>query len=190
MQNVIVKEHPSDKYSPRTYYNAKSADLTVAFATDFSTAGERCTRKAADGKYVACPLQDDSDTDALSKILIGAIDEFKAKTINVAGNGIYTLSEIGCSQSFINDFIFEVIAKTHAARPISKIFTGGQTGVDLAGAVAAVALGIPAEITLPKGFMQRDERKIDSAHSAEEILNQIADGVSGLAFQAKRSRKP
>lgn len=52
MKKLIIKESTSSKYTPRTYYNAKSADLTVAFAVDFSTAGERCTHKAAGANIV------------------------------------------------------------------------------------------------------------------------------------------
>jgi hypothetical protein len=34
-----VLEHPSGKYPPRTFVNARDATCTVAFALDFSTAG-------------------------------------------------------------------------------------------------------------------------------------------------------
>ena len=47
----------SSSYAPRTQVNASSADLTVAFATDYATAGERLTMKMAGYRYVAVPLE-------------------------------------------------------------------------------------------------------------------------------------
>lgn len=45
MINVI--ENDSPKYSPRTYFNAKAAELTVAIASDFTTVGEKLTNVRA-----------------------------------------------------------------------------------------------------------------------------------------------
>ena len=48
-----IIENKSSSYAPRTFANAKSADLTIAFAIDFGTAGEQLTKKAAGQRYVA-----------------------------------------------------------------------------------------------------------------------------------------
>lgn len=45
----------------------------------------------------------------------------------------------------------------HKEEPITKIYTGGQTGVDQAGVIAALALSIPVEVNMPIGFKRRSE---------------------------------
>lgn len=44
LYNVV--EHRSDKYPPRTFENVEKSDGTIRFATDFNSAGEKCTLKA------------------------------------------------------------------------------------------------------------------------------------------------
>ena len=65
----------------------------------------------------------------------------------------------------------------HQYRKIHKIYSGGQTGTDMAGAVAAWYLSIPACITLPKGFVQRHEDGVDVQHSKEFIIQSIEEQV-------------
>ena len=50
--DVTYRETCSPRYHDRTVINASWADLTVAFAIDFGTAGERLTRKAAGDRYL------------------------------------------------------------------------------------------------------------------------------------------
>ncbi len=170
---VIVKEHTSAKYTPRTYFNAKSGDVTVAFAVDLSTAGEKLTHKAAEDRYIGFLLEENTESIDLARKLYKFMKFKNAKTLNIAGNGIYTLSKFSCSQEHINDFVLSVIEKVHEHWPIQKIFTGGQTGVDLAGAVVAKYLNIDALITLPKGYIQRFEDKVDIVQSKEDVEQQI-----------------
>lgn len=47
MSKIIYIEDSSRDYNHRTYVNALNADATIAFAIDFSTSGEKCTKKAA-----------------------------------------------------------------------------------------------------------------------------------------------
>ena len=54
--SIVVRETVSPKYHDRTVMNAREADLTVAFAVDFSTAGEKLTREAAGDRYLAIGL--------------------------------------------------------------------------------------------------------------------------------------
>ncbi len=175
----IIKEHFSDRYSPRTYYNANSSDLTIAFAVDMHTKGELLTKKAAADKYIGFQLDDRlTAQDAADKILKDIINKNKHRkipiqSINIAGNGIYTLVKQQCSQEFINLFVFNVLDKVHAQYPIKKIYSGGQTGVDLAGIVAADVLEINFEMTLPKGFQQRNAQGIDHLNTHEMIVNQV-----------------
>ncbi|NCP98419.1 hypothetical protein GW796_00900 [archaeon] len=186
---VIVQEHTSEKYSPRTYFNAKSGDVTLALAVNLETAGEKLTHKAAGDKYIGFLLTDDTETITVARELYKFMKAKNAKTLNIAGNGIYTLSSHNCSQEHINNFVCDVIEKVHQYWPIEKIYTGGQTGVDLSGAVVAKYLGIDALITLPKGYIQRFENKIDITQSKEDVENQIEKWVNLLKNQDKKINK-
>jgi hypothetical protein len=183
-----IREHVSHKYTPRTYYNAKSADLTLALAVDLNTAGELCTHKAAGDKYIGFKLDDSIDDLTISKELYKVMKANNVKKLNIAGNGIYTLAKYDCNQEFINLFTYNVISRIHQHLKIEKIFTGGQTGVDLAGAVTGYLLEIPTEVTLPNGYLQRFEDKIDVNGSYEKVFEQIHNGAINILNKIKQSR--
>lgn len=166
-----IVEHSSDLYKPRTLHNAQSADLTVAFAIDFTTAGERLTKKAANWRYVAISLNMESIEAA--RILYKACRHFNVSTLNVAGNGIYSLAEFGWTQESLNQWIFDVIALVHKHRPFDKIISGGQTGVDLAGGVAAESLSVTCVMTLPKGLIQRDINSKTITQTQKELMDKV-----------------
>lgn len=170
---VNIQEHTSEKYTPRTYFNAKSGDVTLALAVDLNTAGEKLTHKAAGEKYIGFLLTEESKPIEIAHELYKFMKYKKAKTLNIAGNGIYTLNKYGCDQLHINNFLCDIIELVNQHIKIEKIFTGGQTGVDLAGAVVAQYLNIEALITLPKGYIQRFENKLDIKQSKKDIENQI-----------------
>ena len=48
-----IVAHRSPSYVPRTRENADTADLTIAVAADYSSAGERLTKRSAGSKYLA-----------------------------------------------------------------------------------------------------------------------------------------
>ena len=183
---LILNQHKSSSYAPRTWHNASSGDVTVAFAVDLNTAGERLTHKAAGEKYIGFKLEDSTDAIDLAKLLYKKMKKDNAKTLNIAGNGIYTLSKHNCSQDFINHFVYEVINQVHQYHPIEKIFTGGQTGVDMAGAIAGIQLGIPVEITFPHGYMQRFEDKKDIIQTEQDILEQIRIRLENLNINLEK----
>lgn len=174
-----ILEHTSSSYGPRTYVNAKSAELTVAFAADFTTAGERLTHKAAGDRYLSIPLEEDPLQAA--RVLYKALRDGGAHTLNVAGNGIYTLARHGWTQERVNAYLYAVLAKVHEHWPLHHVRSGGQTGVDLAGVVAAYALGIDAEALLPKGFVQRGTDKVDRAVGEAGVRAQVESGAAVLA---------
>ena len=146
-------EHKSPKYPPRTIHNAKSADLTVAIALDFTTFGEKLTHDAAGEKFVAIELGKDI-REAAKDLYIQCRDR-GVKVLNVAGNGEYTTNEHGWNQDRINLYVYQVMALVHKHHPLEMVISGGQTGADFAGGVAAEVLGIPGVMTFPKGFLQR-----------------------------------
>jgi hypothetical protein len=163
---LMVKETKSSKYPPRTFYNANNSDLTVAFAVDLNTLGEQLTKKAAGpNKYIGISLSQPLNINLLYDI----IGDKNAKILNIAGNSIHTLNKYGISQDQINMYILNIIQQIHNMYQINKILTGGQSGVDLAGAVAGYKCGIPVEVNMPKGFIQRNINGIDISHTKEEI---------------------
>ena len=137
MKTLSLIEHNAGTYGPRTWINAGESQATCAFAVDFETAGERLTRKAAGVKYTHVDLKDGA-LDAqhavrAARTLYRFLNERDARVLNVAGNGIYTLSEHGISQARIDLFLTSVISKVHEYFKLSRILCGGQTGADLAG---------------------------------------------------------
>lgn len=167
-----ILEHSSSSYGPRTYANAKEADVTIALAVDYTTAGEKLTHKAAGDKYLALKINTSMDI-VLARILFLHMRKYNCKSINVAGNGIFTLTKHGINQEYINRTLYNIISLVSTHLPINHIYCGGQTGVDLAGAIAGYKLGIDTTVLLPKGFKQRHEDGIDVNHTYEEILAQI-----------------
>jgi hypothetical protein len=146
-------EHKSPQYPPRTTHNAKSADLTVAFAVDFTTYGEELTKDKAGEKYIAIDLG--KDIREAAKALYVQCRDRGVRVLNIAGNGEYTTNDHGWNQDRINLWVYQVLALVHKHHPLEMVISGGQTGVDFAGGVAAEVLGIDAIMTFPKGYLQR-----------------------------------
>lgn len=184
MSSFSVKEHKSSSYAPRTYHNATTADLTVAFAIDFSTAGERLTKKAANGNYVAIDLS--LEPIEAARLLYKVCKKHDVKVLNVAGNGIYTLYKKDWNQQSINHYLYEVISLVNQHWPLKGIISGGQSGVDLAGGVVAKYSGIPCEMTYPKGFVMRFEDGRDVQMSEKEILTIVDQWVNILESDLDR----
>lgn len=168
-RQLEIVAHKSASYAPRTFHNARSADLTVAFAVDFSTRGEALTRRAAgDGRYISLSLA--GDPRAGARALYALCRSINCKTLNVAGNSIRTLNLHGWSQEQCNNYIYDVLRLVCTHWQIQLIVSGGQTGADLAGGVAGVALDIPVRMTLPAGLLQRPENGPDRRHTQTEII--------------------
>lgn len=178
---VKLVEHKSSSYAPRTYVNAAAGDITLVVAIDHTTAGEKCTRKAVgdDNKLFAVTPRK-QDKLSTSRLLFAKLRKMDAHTINVAGNGIYTFSKHGATQEAVNQYVYDILKPVADHWNIEKIVSGGQTGTDMAGAVAAVALGIPVVMTFPKGFKQRFQDGVDITQLEDMIYRQIEDGVEAL----------
>lgn len=168
---ITINEHKSSSYAPRTYLNAASADITLAIAADFSTAGEKLTKKAAADKYIHFSMNENPLVCA--RKLYKFMKDRGATSINVAGNGIYTMTKFGYSQKDCNKFLLDVLSPIHEHLGITKLVSGMQTGMDLSAAVVAEILGIDFVGTLPNGFKQRHESGLDVSHTQQEILEQI-----------------
>lgn len=173
----IVYTRSKGGYQQRTRENANAegVDFTLAFAVDFSTYGERATAKAAGDYYVPLdiPVLKDGGADLSQKAVDRLVsdvreylsdDFFKGEScgLNIAGNGIYTLSSRGVTQEQADELVLKVLDGLQKnGMSISSIRSGGQTGIDEAGIAAAVALGVPATVHTTKDWAFRREDNVD-----------------------------
>lgn len=169
---INILEHSSGKYAPRTFLNTRLGDITTAFYADRNTGGERMTKKMAGSKYVGIHIDTHPPNEVVKTIYKAMVDK-NAHSLNIAGNGMYTLHKFGYDQQYVNEYVLNIVKRVHIHRPIKEIYSGGQTGIDLAGIVAAKVLKINAIATLPKGYIQRFEDKVDVVQSRKIIEHQI-----------------
>ena len=169
-KDIDFQEDQSTGYKERTVKNA-SADATIAFAYNFNSAGEKLTKKSVleqNKKYIALNVPKKTETSNIEtanfktqvKTIVDALNSVNAKTLNIAGNGIYTMKDAGWNQEEIDLMTYkilkEVIESPDLKNKIENIRTGGQTGFDEAGAKAGMRLGIPTTILAPKGWTFRN----------------------------------
>jgi len=173
-----LQAHAEYSYVPRTTDNAMGADVTVAFATDFGTAGEKLTKRLAGFRYVGIPFG--IDVSEAAARLIAFIVERNGSTLNVAGNGIYTLAEHGVNQERANAWVHSVLAVVLRAVKLTLIRSGGQTGIDQAGLVAAIALGVPALGHYPARFRRRNAQGTEVTATAAAIRAELEGEAAAL----------
>lgn len=171
--SIELIEHSSSSYAPRTFVNAKRADLTIAVAINYHTGGEKLTEKAAHGKYLALPFEEEWLLNG-RRLYVRCVKD-QVKTLNVAGNGIYTFAKHGITQDVVNEYVYRLLQIVHHHHPLTHLVSGGQTGADLAGAVAAYKLGIPATICFPKGYLQRNKNGMDHTNDPADLMRQIEE---------------
>jgi len=170
-KGITFLEEQSTGYKQRTIKNA-SADATIAIAVDFTSAGERLTKSSVEGqskKYIPIDIKDSLEvTPEIVDNIVEQLNETKAKTLNIAGNGIYTMKG-KYTQEQLDDYVYEllqaVLSSPDLENPIERIRTGGQTGLDEAGAKAGFKLNLPTLILAPKGWTFRNE-------SGQDISNE------------------
>lgn len=174
---IEILEHSSSSYGPRTYTNARKGIVTMALAADSTTGGERCTHEAvrkAGNKLIMMDLSEEWIVNARKLYsTLTSKGHLGRMVVNVAGNGMATLHKHGYTQQYVNEYVHSLLGQVYEFFHIDMIVSGGQTGVDIAGGWAAVKLGIPCTLTLPKGFLQRHEDGKDVCHTQAEILAQI-----------------
>lgn len=160
---ILFKECEIAGYKARTIENAK-ADVTLAIATDFNTPGEICTRNAVKqhrNTYIQVDLNTMMTMNQV-KVVIAALEERMFYTLNIAGNGIYSLKDI-CTQDKLDTLIYQFLCRifnSHVSFP-TLIVSGGQTGIDEAGLKAANKLAIKTLCVAPKDWVYRDINGVD-----------------------------
>lgn len=171
-------EHKSPSYPPRTAHNAKTADLTAAFAEEFDSRGEVLTKEMAGEKYVSIDLKL-SPVEA-ARVLFAECRKRNVQTLNIAGNGIYTLKDHGWTQDKLNLWMYEVLRLVHKHHPLIQIISGGQTGVDFAGGIAGEALGLNPVMTFPKGFKQRTLKVYELVQTEADVMATVDTELKAL----------
>lgn len=179
MAVITVQADPSRHYKPRTLINAKQSDLTLALAKDYNTAGERLTYAASMHRHARITLGDDPLASA--RMLYRYLRQHRVSTLNIAGNGLATLSRYRWDQAMVNAWTFEVLAHVLPHWPLTLIRSGGQTGADIAGLVAGYALGVDVLAYMPAGYRQRDANGQDFQNTPGQIEQQIRAGADILS---------
>lgn len=167
--DIIFNQSSSENYNERTNINA-NADVTIAFAMDFTTAGERVTKKYVENNnklYIPIDMKNlkGVTVEEIANKIINDINKkynslFKRDiSINIAGNGIYTFEKYNINQNRIDSFIYNVLRNV-VNNPklnvkVNLIRSGGQTGADESGAKAGKQLGIKTIVLAPKGYRFR-----------------------------------
>lgn len=166
---IIFNQSSSENYNERTNINA-NADVTIAFAMDFTTAGEKVTKKYVENNnklYIPIDMTNlkGITVEEIANKIVNDINKkynslFKRDiSINIAGNGIYTFEKYNINQNRIDSFIYNVLRNV-VNNPklnvkVNLIRSGGQTGADESGAKAGKQLGIKTIVLAPKGYRFR-----------------------------------
>ncbi len=107
-----MQEHSSGLYSERTRSNVGSANATLAFASDFSSPGEICTRKACESYncpylpiFTECPLPHDE--------VVSFLQQNHVVILNIAGNSEKTSPGI---EKFVYNYLLKLLTIPGVAR--------------------------------------------------------------------------
>lgn len=178
-----IKVTAKGTYGSRTDRNAAAAPVTMVYALDYESPGERRTKKAVDesgGKYVR--KESSMSLDQFASAIVKQLKATNATSLNVAGNAIKTWVKAGMSQKDVNKDLFDVLKIVKDRYPkLETIVTGGQTGADIAGAVAAHALGLNVDLFMPEGLRQQDARdKPVTTNTIESIMRYVRTGAAML----------
>lgn len=158
---ITFIEHTEPGYALRTVTNARAADLTIAFAVDFTTPGERLTRKAAYGKYVKVDLNMDSHSIREQLVLLS---KTPIRNLNIAGNGLYSFPWLQFQakpQEYLDAVMLGYLDCLIQGRKDFTIRSGGQTGIDEAALKAGDAFGLYCICLAPKNWLFRTADGVD-----------------------------
>ena len=156
-------EDTCSNYQHRTFLNVDKSELTVIFAIDLTTAGEKCTLNYC--KICEKPVfvfnvneRGGLNFEEGGKVaeLVNYIYKNKITNINIAGNGIYTFNKHGVTQKRLNELVYNFLNFINTSKwSIKQVRSGGQTGADEAGLIAGDKLGLETTSLCPKGWRFR-----------------------------------
>lgn len=173
-------EDKCSNYQHRTFLNIELSELTLAFAIDYTTAGEKCTLNYAricEKPIIQFTINENGRLDASNKEKIEEAIKFikdnNITILNIAGNGIYTFNKYGISQDRVNELVTNVIEHLiNRGCKIKKIRSGAQTGADEAGLIAGNTFSLETVGFCPKGWRFRDINNNDIS-SKEEFFKRF-----------------
>lgn len=178
---LVINEDKVADYYGRTKISADKAEVTLAMAMDYGTAGEGLTKRLAGEKLVK--WQPRSALTPFADAVVAQLKQSKGKTLNIAGNALGNWAKFTdknkkpITQEHVNWAVYKVLKHIKENYPqLERVVTGGQTGTDIAGAIAARALGIPVEVNMPKGFRQEGQ----FSQTKDKVLRQIEDGAAKI----------
>ena len=186
---IDFQEDQNTGYAARTRINA-SADATIALATDFNSAGEKLTKSsvlAQNKMYIPIDASSIQVTAERVNRIVDMLNSVNARTLNIAGNGIYTMRG-KYTQAQVDNFTYGLLkAVTESPRlnnKIESVRSGGQTGFDEAGAKAGIRLGLPTIVLAPKGWKFRNISGVDisSESSFKSRFSNIGSTASDELF--------
>ena len=151
----------SNSYPIRTKENADWSDITLDFTESDKGSGGRneLTKRVAGKKYIHFKLHSEGDNSYDANEILEAIKQAGLPTknikLNITGSEIGKLKE---TQERYNEEIERILNDLlDLGITISEIRTGGQTGIDEAGIIAAQRLGIPNEVHTTSDYKFRDK---------------------------------
>ena len=210
----IVYTTSTGGYQKRTLENAQAddVDFTLAFAVDFNTYGEKATARAAGESLIAIDLPVKANgglnlsLKSIQNVVTEIIDCLPEEYINnyecglnIAGNGIYTLDKSGIKQDELDIFLSAVGQElVKKGVKISSVRSGGQTGVDEAGAVMGKVLGVPTTVHAPNNWAFRGKNGKDVTNDRNAFIgrfnskdiNKVAQAARNLIEPKIRKKSP
>lgn len=159
-------------YNTRTKQNILYSDVTIAMAINFQTRGEVLTKSFCQQQakiYVPISLKNmDMPFERMMKIVcyidrqLYITQKSRNIRLNIAGNGIYGLPlEQAYYDEYMAYFIEELTGRGNSLFQVIFGCTGGQTGMDEAGAKGMDKNKLSVVIRAPHGWAFRDRDKKD-----------------------------
>lgn len=186
-----ITEYANDPERLLPVWNAKQADATAIFATNFYTPPMRILRRHLGGTcfpvtLVAPGSEAELSPDELeaARTLYRFLKAKQVRRLNIAGNSLATLQSAGLTQVEVAQFLMRVLGKIHAHRPFDGFVTGGRHGVELATVAAGAALGVPVLVCMPKGFMVPGGDGVPRRLQPEDLTARVALMADGLRTSA------
>ena len=142
--------------------NIDATDATINIGRDLTKGTAGATKRQAGKKNVpvTLPRVIDTASEGLVKKTVIQLNKLNATEVNIAGDNINDLK----SQEKINGYVLDLLERLNKAldNPITKVVTGGQSGVAEAATIAAEKLGLSIEINAPKQWMFRKKDGTES----------------------------
>ncbi len=159
--SIRFEECPIWGYPARTKANVIGSDVTIAIAKDFNSAGERLTKKLCienDKEYIPVMAFRELSNSYIEDLLALIPSPDGDTTINIAGNGIYSLAQ---SQNECDEFTYALLHPIAEQYVIKLVRSGGQSGFDQSGIKAGNSLQLDCLIYAPKGWTFRGKNRVD-----------------------------